>query len=69
MTSDMQYPSDSERHRMPKVSPNRWADYAMAEAKYVDVIPSVAEGGYSLMTPLFYHRQAAVRRTIKIVIV
>ena len=54
---------------MPKVSPNRWADYAMAEAKYVDVIPSVAEGGYSLMTPLFYHRQAAVRRTIKIVIV
>jgi hypothetical protein len=25
------------------------------EAKYVDVIPSVAEGGYSLMTMTFYH--------------
>ena len=53
MTNDMQYPSDSERHRMPKVSPSRLIAVLITpwrDAKYVDVIPSIAEGGYSLMT-------------------
>lgn len=59
MTNDMQYPSDSERHRMPKVSPSRWIAVLITpwrDAKYVDVIPSVAERGYSLMTEAWYHR-------------
>jgi hypothetical protein len=50
MTDDTPCPSDHERQRVPKVSPILSDEGAMAEAKYVDALPSVAEGGYSLMT-------------------
>lgn len=44
-------PSNPGPGNVPKVSPSLSAERAMAlRAKYVDAVPSVAEGGYSPMT-------------------